>query len=92
MTKSIMQNEKKCWVTDVTEGLHCHHIYRAANRKLSEQYGCYIWLRPDWHNMSNYGIHFDKSFDNDMKQLCQRRFEETYPDLDFRQIFGKSFL
>ena len=43
--KSILQREKKCWVTGDRYNLHEHHIFGGARRKLSEKYGLKVYLR-----------------------------------------------
>lgn len=90
--KSIMQSTKECYITQSTTGLHKHHIYAGQNRKNSEKYGCWVWLRGDWHNLSDYGVHFNKPLDTRLKQECQRRFEETRTRADFMRIFGRNYL
>ena len=83
--------EKKCYITGATEGLHKHHIFGGANRKLSEQYGLYVYLIPEYHT-GDKGVHFNREFDLQLKREGQRKFEETHSREDFRRIFGKSYL
>lgn len=92
MSKSIMQDEKACYITGRTTGLHKHHIYGGANRKNSEKWGCYVYLVPEYHNMSDSGVHFDKKFDSLLKRVCQRKFEELYGHDRFMEVFGKNYL
>ena len=92
MSKSILQDEKECYITGLKEGLHKHHIYGAANRKNSEKYGFWVWLSPEWHNMSDYGVHFNKKLDLKLKQNCQRKFEETHSREEFLEIIGRNYL
>ena len=92
-SKSLLSNEQVCYVCGCT-GVHRHHIYYGtANRKISEKYGCWVWLCPDHHNMSDAGVHFDKRLDLALKAECQERWEKEYGTReDFRRIFGKNFL
>lgn len=91
--KINLQNAKTCYVTGRTDGLHKHHIfYGNGKRELSEKYGLYIWLRPDYHNMSDYGIHFNPGFDLDVKQYAQVKFEEAHSRKEFIKLFGRSYL
>ena len=91
--KSILQSEKKCWITGAKEGLHKHHIYYGTgNRKVSEANGFYVWLLSDWHNMSDYGVHFNKSFDTDLKEICQREYERTHSREEFIKLIGRNYL
>ena len=93
VSKSLLSNDQVCIVCGCT-GVHRHHIfYGTANRKLSEKYGCWCWLCPDHHNMSDAGVHFNKQLDLTLKMECQERWEEEFGTReDFRRIFGKNFL
>jgi hypothetical protein len=85
--------EKKCYITGATEGLHKHHIFGSANRKLSEQYGLYVYLIPEYHNMSDKGVHFNREFDLQLKREGQMKFEQLYGSReDFIRIFGRNYL
>lgn len=90
--KSIIQKNKECYVTGRTEGLHKHHIYGGPNRQISEKNGFYIWLTPAFHNLSDKGIHFDKSFDLCVKRACQREYEKTHSREDFMKLIGRNYL
>ena len=92
MAKSILQTEKECYITGSTINLHEHHIYAGGNRKISEKYGFKVWLRADWHNMSDYGVHFNRDLDLHLKQECQRKFEETHSREEFMRLIGKNYL
>ena len=89
---SIIQKKKECYITHSTYNLHSHHIFEGRNRNNSEKYGLKVWLVPEWHNMSNKGVHFNKQLDIELKQLAQKKFIETYPDLDFINIFKINYL
>lgn len=90
--KSILQDEKKCYITGRTDRLHLHHIYFGANRKISDKNGFTIWLIPELHNMSNQGIHFNRDFDLAIKRDCQRKFEENHTREEFIKLIGKNYL
>ena len=92
MSKSIMQTQKKCFITGSTEGLNKHHIFKGPLRKAAEKYGCWVWLRYDWHNGASYGVHFNAQLDRDLKRLCQREFEKLHGHEKFMEVFGKNYL
>lgn len=94
MSKSIIQNEKECYKTHSKYDLHKHHIFGGPNRKLSEKDGLWIYLRSDWHDMSNYGIHFNKEFDLEVKRMAQKKWQDFYKktEEDFIKRYGKSYL
>lgn len=89
---SIMQRDKRCIVTGYIAPLHRHHIFGGSRRKASEKWGCWCWLRPDWHNMSDYGVHSNKELDTALKQECQKKFEALYGHEKFMEVFGKNYL
>lgn len=89
--KSIIQEEKRCYLCHNTFDLNDHHIvYGTANRKLSEKYGLKVWLCQH-HHTGYAGVHFNKDIDLFLKRTAQEKFEEVYPDLNFREIFGRSY-
>lgn len=92
MAKSILQSERVCCITGSPLRLHKHHIFMGPNRKISEQHGFWVYLRADWHNMSNYGVHFNAELDLFLKQECQRKFEETHTREEFIALIGQNFL
>lgn len=89
---SIISNDRQCYVCGTRMNLHKHHIfYGTGNRKLSEKYGCWIYLCAYHHNMSDKGVHFNKKLDNELKSLCQREFEKRYKE-NFLTVFGRNFI
>ncbi len=79
------------------EGTHRHEIFfGTANRKKSIKYGLVVFIRPEDHNMSEYGVHNRKGYEFDMylKKLGQERAMDEYAWTtdDFIDIFGKSYL
>jgi hypothetical protein len=90
---SILQSTRECYITGSTEGLHRHHIYFGNPlRKISETNGFWVWLRCDWHNIAEYGVHFNRDLDLKLKQECQRKYEEDHTREEFISIIGKSYL
>lgn len=89
---SILNNCRRCYKCGTIFNLHKHHIYGGANRKISEQEGFYVYLCPRHHNMSDEGVHFDKELDTDLKQECQRKYEEEHTREDFMRLIGRNYL
>ena len=91
--QSIIQTEKKCLVCETPLNIHTHHIFGGtANRRLSQKYGLTAYLCENHHNMADEGVHYDKEFRNQLQKLGQEAFEQKYPNLSFRAIFGKNYL
>lgn len=79
------------------EGTHRHEIFfGTANRKKSIKYGLVVFIRPEDHNMSEYGVHNRKGHEFDMylKKLGQERAMDEYSWTtdEFIEIFGKSYI
>lgn len=92
---SIMQSARECYITGATNGLHKHHIYHGtALRKISDDNGFWVWLRWDWHNGSDYGVHGKNGhgFDVRLKRECQEKFEETHTREEFMALIGRNYL
>ena len=88
MSKSILQDKKECFLTGATRCLDKHHIWAGARRSKSEKWGCWVWLAHDIHmdlHERNQGLSYD------LKDICQRRFEELYGHEKFMEIFGKNY-
>jgi hypothetical protein len=92
MADSIMQDRKECFITHSTEGLDKHHIMRGSRRKAAEKWGCWVWLRHDWHNGAYYGVHNNPTLELQLKKLCQMRFEELYGHDKWMAVFGKNYI
>ena len=92
--ESVIQTEKQCYACGTTLNLHDHHIiYGTSNRKKSEKYGLKVWLCAYHHNMSNEGVHFNKSLDLALKTKAQTYYEKHYGSReDFIREFGRSWL
>ncbi len=103
--KSIMHDKdsRTCYLcmllhSDFTEKavLEEHHvIYGSGRRKLSEKYGLKVYLCPAHHRHSPESIHDNtagmKDHNQKIKELAQKAFEETFPNLDFIEVFGKNY-
>lgn len=94
MKKSILQNEKKCYITGQTSNLHYHHIFRGVNRKISDEHGFGVYLAPWLHNTSDQGVHgkHGKDLDLMLKQHCQMAYEKEHSREEFMALIGRNYL
>lgn len=94
MAKSIIQDEKICYITGRGDNLEEHHVYcGVGNRKLSEKYGLKVYLTAELHR-GPQGVHCNRELDLKIKEEVQEKAMEYYGwDIeDFRYIFGKSYI
>ena len=92
MSKSLLQTHRECYITRRTDGLHRHHIYGGQYRELSEQYGCWVYLIGELHNLSGDGVHFNSALNLRLKRACQKAFERKYSHKKFMELFEVNYL
>ena len=85
------------WASQRMNGLVRHEIFFGiANRKKSIEYGLVVFIKPEDHNMSSYGVHCinGHEFDAHLKRYGQYIAMQTYgwSKEEFRNIFGKSYI
>lgn len=83
------------WATERFEGSHRHEVFGGnPNRQHSIEDGLVIFLTPEMHNMSNFGIHYNQAFMDYAHVVGQRAYMEYYnkTEDEFRQRYGKSYL
>lgn len=93
MRKSILQKNKECYICGRPD-VDVHHVfYGTANRRLSDEDGCIVYLCRE-HHTGDIGIHFNPELDAMIKKECQiawmRANEKSVEEFRFR--FGKSYL
>lgn len=70
-----------------------HHVlFGNSNRKWSEKYRLIVPLCAEHHRGWDLSPHFNREFDLKLKKYAQERFQEEYPNLNFREIFGKNYI
>ena len=89
---SIVSEAHECYICGCTHWLEVHHIFGASNRKKSGKYGLVVYLCHYCHNEPPNGVHHNKERMDWLKAIGQTRFNEEYPELNFREIFGKNYL
>ncbi len=95
MAKSIMQDEKKCYICGCHNWLEEHHIFNGnPNRKISEKHGLKVWLCHNCHNEPPHGVHHNRENALKLKAEAQEAAMLYYgwSKDEFRKIFGKNYL
>lgn len=91
----IMNDNPPIWYNERFNGLHRHEIfYGVRNRKKSIEDGLVVFLRPELHNASSLGVHFNKELDLELKKEAEKRWLEYYhKDIeDFIKKYGRNYL
>jgi hypothetical protein len=68
-----------------------HHVFGAANRKISEKYGMVEDLCPTCHR-GDRGIHFNKEMAIRYKMKHQTLFEDRYGHEMWMKLIGRNYL
>ena len=94
MSRSLMSEEKVCYMCKTPIDLHRHHIFYGRGRRANaETDGCWCWLCARHHNMSDLGVHFNRTLDLHLKAVCQKKWEEVHGSRDeFIARYGRNYL
>lgn len=92
--KSIICNDKCCYLCGSTENLEEHHcLHGTANRKLADKYGLTVMLCEKHHRRSPEGVHGgNTAVDLLLKRIAQLYFEMKYTHEKWMQVFGRNYL
>ena len=91
----IMNDNPPIWYNKRFNGSHRHEIfYGVRNRKKSIEDGLVVFLRPELHNASSLGVHFNRELDLELKKEAEKRWLEYYnKDIeDFIKKYGRNYL
>lgn len=100
MAKSIMQDKTRheCWLCAHQLGnwweqrdLEEHHVFDGPNRHLSEHYGLKVYLCIYHHRIGDQAVHNNIEQMRYIQEAGQEAFEKKYPNLSFREIFGRNY-
>lgn len=96
MAKSIISNERQCYLCGKTVNLEKHHIFGGvANRKISERLGLWVYLCQDFEtgcHRGTDGAQYDKEKNLRLKQDAQRAYERTHSRGEWMKLIGKNYL
>lgn len=65
-----------------------HHVYGAGNRPVSTQWGLVIPVCRYCHEQ----IHHNKDMMDELHEAGQHAFEEAFPGINFRLVFGRNYI
>ena len=74
--------------------LELHHIFGAANRKLSTKYGLCVTLCEECHRLGKHAVHQSAETMQYLHEYGQRKamIENGWTVEQFRDVFGKNYL
>ena len=91
--KSILQNDKVCYLCGSQTGLERHHIMSGtANKRLAEKYGLWVWLCGQTCHRGVDGAQYDPDKNRMLKRAAQTAFEAEYGHEKWMDVFKKNYL
>ena len=91
MGKSIIQEDKVCYICGYEGNLEEHHIFGGvANRPISEKYGLKVWLCAGCHR-GKKGAQYNKEINLKLKQDAQKAFVKEYGLTKWMELFRKNY-
>ena len=92
MGKSILQEERVCYLCGSVNNLEKHHIFAGvANRPISEREGFYCFLCKSCHTGTE-GAQYDKEKNRMLKADAQWAYEQTHSRSEWMKLIGKNYL
>ena len=95
MARSIISEERRCFICGSHQWIEIHHIFSGvANKKLSEKYGLKVPLCHYCHNEPPNGVHFNKEIRHKLQAYAQKKAMKRYGwDMEtWRSLFGRNYL
>lgn len=94
MSKSIISNEKECFICHTTQMLERHHIFGSAYRKKSEKDGLWVYLCKRHHNLSPDGVHQNRENMDKLRAHAEKLWLTWYDKTidDFIREYGRNYL
>ena len=93
--KSIICNEKQCYVCGSRFNLHLHHIMFGKNRKKADEDGLTVYLCYQ-HHEGTYGVHGKEghNLDQELKKIAEEKWIKHFNKTkeDFIERYGRNYL
>ena len=90
-SRSILQQDERCFFCGRQTGLERHHVMAGPNRKHSETYGLWIWCCHEDHTGKD-GIQYNRKKSDGVKRLAQIAFEARHGHDKWMEVFRKNYL
>lgn len=94
MRSIIQKDTSRCFICHSNIWLEWHHVFGAALKKKSEEYGLMVRLCHDHHNEPPDGVHHNKENRRKLQAYAQKKAMDHYgwSTEDFIIIMHKNYL
>lgn len=88
---------RTAFYSTVRTPVYCHRhevFFGTKNRQRSIKDGLVVFLTPNMHNMSCYGVHHNRELDLTLKKIGQKAWMDYYGKTieDFIESYGRNYL
>ena len=92
--KSIIQQERVCYITGTTRDLDLHHCIHGPLRKKADRDGLTVYLNHEVHMMLHAHQRPFENLDADLKKVAQTAWMERNDATveDFIKSYGRNYL
>lgn len=90
--KSIMSDERRCYVTGAEIGLDVHHVIHGPLRSMADKNGLWCYLRHDIHMKLHDHARGFEDLDSLLKRECQTKFEEQHTRDEWMLLVHRNYL
>ena len=91
--KSILQDEKKCYLCGREYGLERHHIFAGvANRRISEANGFWVWLCGSTCHRGVEGAQYNPAVNQFLKASAQMAYEQNHSHDEWMKLIRRNYL
>ena len=91
--KSILQDDKVCYLCGREYGLERHHIFAGvANRRISEEHGLWVWLCGQTCHRGVDGAQYDPEKNRYLKEMAQMAYEQTHSRDEWMKLIRRNYL
>lgn len=95
MAKSVIRSDRddRCYFCG-RYPVVVHHIYKAANRKISDKHGFIVHLCPNCHTLKTDSVHGKEGHLKDLHLMkaCQLAYEENHSRAEFMALIGRNYI
>lgn len=89
LTSIMTEDLETCYICGSTPTAIHHAMHGTANRKLADHYRLIVGLCPPCHRKLHDE---DAEMDKFIQVKAQTAFQKHYPNLNFREVFGKNYI
>lgn len=90
--KTVIQDNKECYLCGTNLNLEEHHCLNGGDRKKCEQDGLKVWLCVNCHHVAPHSAHRSIKTRIRLKQVAQAKYLESHTLNEWFRRYHKNYL